>query len=121
VTAPDTPSREELRLAELFWRHEARDIPALKNARDQHAFTDQSETTQARWLGYARVALAAKPADDGVREQIIEALESRQKKLASNAIDPKFNDAQREIWAELANEKLDDIRVIRALSTKATP
>lgn len=49
--------RALLSLAEAFWRHEAEGMPALKAARDQHSFTDQSETTQAKWLGYARVAL----------------------------------------------------------------
>lgn len=69
-----TPGSAEVQLAELFWRYEAEGVLALKAARDQHSFTDQSETTQAKWLGYARVALAfgfeagAKPAEEGVPE-----------------------------------------------------
>ncbi len=40
-------------------------------------------------------------------------------KLAACADDPKYNEQQQEIWAALANEKLDDIRAIRASTTAA--
>ena len=65
-----------LELAEALWRHEAAGVPALKNARDEASFLDQSETTQAKWIVYARVALnfrtaSERPAATGELETLL--------------------------------------------------
>jgi hypothetical protein len=41
-------------MAEALWRHEVADISAAKNARDRQKFSEQSETAQNKWRGFAQ-------------------------------------------------------------------
>ncbi len=64
-------------------------------------------------------ALIPEPAKagDAVLREALDLLQQRQEMLAKCANDPKYSDQQQEIWAALANEKIDDIRALKALST----
>lgn len=47
------------KIADALWRHEVADLRAAKGVRDTMVFSEQSETLKAKWLGFARAALAA--------------------------------------------------------------
>lgn len=53
-------------------------------------------------------------------DAVIKMLRERQKVYAKNAVDPRYSETQQEIWAALANEKLDDIRCIEKILKKPT-
>lgn len=50
---------ELVRVAEALWRHEVADLRAARTTRDTMLFSEQSESIQQKWRGFAAAALAA--------------------------------------------------------------
>jgi hypothetical protein len=96
------------RVAEALWRHEVADLRAARATRDTMLFSEQSESIQQKWRGFAAAALAAaRPDREGWPSKETIAREIRRAML-DNPTDAGFN-ARAEKREKLADAVADVI------------